>query len=122
MDKVLKAGATLFVVGALLALAAPVLAYGIGMAPSVGAAAAMLGSNASPMWMGVFFGAFGAIDAAVRPIIGQMMGEKPEAAAPAAQASVKTAVALQPEMGQETAYRERLEAERVAEKAAGRGA
>lgn len=75
MKNILKAGATLFVVGALLAVAAPAIAVGLGMAADYAAGAALLGHSASPLWMGAFFGAFGAIDAAVRPMMDQWFGD-----------------------------------------------
>ncbi|NBO18521.1 MAG: hypothetical protein EBV03_04705 [Proteobacteria bacterium] len=84
MKNIVKAGATLFVVGALLAVAAPAIAVGLGMASNYAAGAVLLGHSASPLWMGAFFGAFGAIDAAVRPMMDKWFGGG-EAAAPAAQ-------------------------------------
>lgn len=54
--------ALFFVVGALLAMAAPTLAGVVGVDPS------SLGHTADPLWLGSFFGAFGALDAGLRPI------------------------------------------------------
>lgn len=84
MKPILKAGALLFVVGALLAVAAPAIAVGLGMAPTYAAGAALLGHSASPLWMGCFFGAFGAIDAAVRPYADKLFGDAKPAATVAA--------------------------------------
>ena len=84
MKNILKAGATLFVVGALLAVSAPAIAVGLGMASSYAGGAALLGHTSSALWMGSFFGAFGAINAAVEPMLGGLFGGEAKAAETAA--------------------------------------
>ncbi len=73
MGKIIKniavAATTMFIVGALLALAAPVLADIAGVA--VG------GHTVDPLWTGLFFGAFGGIHAAVQPAMDKMFRRNP---------------------------------------------
>ena len=71
---VLKSTVILGMVGVLLALAAPLIPMAIpSLLPAIAAGAgygtyaAALGLSANPVWLGAFFGAFGALDAAIRP-------------------------------------------------------
>lgn len=71
--------ATLFaVVGATLALVAPLVAMAIGLdgVNSYAAASEVLKHTANPLWLGGFFGAFGAIDAVIAPVIDRIFGDK----------------------------------------------
>ena len=65
---VVKAGLVMFAVGAVLAVAAPAIGVAVGIAPTYAAAAAALGHTASALWLGSFFGAFGALKATVDPL------------------------------------------------------
>ena len=84
---ILKNGTILFVVGVVLAAVAPLISMTLGLAPEgadYSAAAAALGDSASPLWMGAFFGTFGAIDAAVRPVVERWFDKREENAAASA--------------------------------------
>lgn len=73
---VLKAGALFFAVGVALALVAPPLATLLG--PSIIGEAAVAHAVSTPViWTGAFFGAFGAIDAALRPLANKLFADKP---------------------------------------------
>lgn len=63
-----KNAALFFAVGTALAIAAPAIAYGIGLAPSLAAASSMLGLSANPLWSGAFFGSFGAMVSTITPV------------------------------------------------------
>lgn len=72
----LKAGALFFAVGIALALVAPPLATLLG--PSIIGEAALAHAVATPViWTGAFFGAFGAIDAGLRPLVNKLFGDQP---------------------------------------------
>lgn len=115
MKDILKAGATLFVVGALLAVAAPLLGAAVGLAPSVSAAATALGHTANPLWMGAFFGAFGAIDAGVRPLLSGLFGGQENAPQPAPKTR-KVMLVISPQQEHGHNHCEKLEARRAAER------
>ncbi len=67
-------------VGALLALAAPVMATAIG--PAILGEAAFAHAMATPViWTAAFFGAFGGINAVVAPVVKKMLGEREESRA-----------------------------------------
>jgi|GEM_PF-2839419 len=75
LRNVVKGGAIFCVVGALLGVAAPLLATALGPALiGEGVFAAAMGTSA--LWTSAFFGAFGAIDAAVRPAVSALFGDK----------------------------------------------
>lgn len=126
LTSVLKAGALFFVVGALLAVAAPYIGAAVGLAPTAAEAATALGHSASPIWMGAFFGAFGAIDAAVRPTFDWAFGSKGGAEAgavktaePSAGKQVNITIVQSPQQSQaqvvaESSHRQTIEAERLA--------
>lgn len=82
--KIFKAGALFFAVGVALALIAPPLATLLG--PALLGEAAVAHAVATPvLWTGAFFGAFGAIDTALRPLFDTMFGDdKPQATMQAA--------------------------------------
>lgn len=65
---VAKAGLVMLAVGAALAIAAPAIGVAVGIAPSYAAAAVVLGNTANPLWLGAFFGSFGALRAAIAPV------------------------------------------------------
>lgn len=83
LKNVLKNGAIMFAVGLLLAVAAPAIAELVGEA-ALGEAAFAHATNTPLLWTGLFFGAFGAIHAAVAPALDWAFGqEKPKETAPA---------------------------------------
>lgn len=77
LKDVLKNGTIMFVVGAALALIAPALGNMVGL-PDVATS-----HSANPAWMGAFFGAFGALHAAVTPLFRAVFADKKEEAAAA---------------------------------------
>lgn len=120
--EVAKNGLIMFAVGALLALAAPPLAQLIG--PQLLGETAFTHALATPvLWTGTFFGAFGAIHAAVAPIGNFLFGDKPkeEAKAPPARESsqapqIAAAVCVQnAQQVMETKHREYIHDRRAAE-------
>lgn len=127
IQDVVKAGVLFFAVGALLSLAAPYIALAVGLAPTAAGAAALLGPTANPLWLGAFFSAFGAIDAAIRPLFDRLSPPASAAAAmpdtaqgPAQEVAVSMAQDKIQEM--ENRHRQQLQAERDArseERAAG---
>jgi len=71
--KIAKAGAVMFTVGILLAAAAPLIAGALG--EGLLGTAAFTHAMATPvLWTGAFFGAFGAIHAAVAPLVDRLDG------------------------------------------------
>ncbi|MBY0406799.1 MAG: hypothetical protein K2Q01_03845 [Rickettsiales bacterium] len=84
-----------------MSLVAPVIGAAVGLAPSVAEAGVVLGHTANPLWMGAFFGAFGAIDAALRPSFERLFGggKAAETAAPrSVEAGKAPAISQQVEM------------------------
>lgn len=73
-----KNAALFFAVGTALAIAAPAIAYGLGLAPTLVAAGSMLGLSANPLWSGAFFGTFGAISATVAPACDKLFSKGEE--------------------------------------------
>ncbi len=65
-----KNTAVMFAVGAALGLVAPLLADLVGLAPG------SVGHSADPLWMGAFFGAFGALHSVLMPIASRIFGEE----------------------------------------------
>ncbi len=116
LKDIAKAGALFFAVGIALALVAPPLATLLG--PAILGEVAVAHAMATPvMWTGVFFGAFGALDAAARPFFDKMFdGKKPEAAAGAAKVAgpvvtKQVHITIVKECG--TKHRESLDAQRA---------
>jgi hypothetical protein len=121
MQKVIKSAAISFAVGALLALAVPPLAT------MVGIQLASVGVMANPMWLGAFFGTWGAINAVVEPAMNHILGKHrsqppqaenlmPPAEARAPSKQVNIIVVPQHASLQESAqpaHRQRLETERL---------
>lgn len=71
LKTIVIAAATMFVVGALLGLAAPTLAAALGYGePFV----AGLVASSPPLWMGAFFAGFGALNAIIAPLVGRVFG------------------------------------------------
>lgn len=66
---VVKSALVMFAVGAILAVAAPYVGAAAGIVPSVAAATEILGTSANPLWLGSFFGMFGAASSALSPVI-----------------------------------------------------
>ncbi len=89
LKKVVKGGVVLGIVGVLLALAAPALATMIGEA-TLGPTVFAQAMETPVIWTGVFFGAFGAINAAVEPMMDWAFGADKHTIA--AVAPVKVAV------------------------------
>ena len=126
LKNIIKAGLLFAAVGATLALIAPVIGMALGIvggATTYGAAASALGHTANPLWLGSFFGAFGAIDTGMRPVFDKIFGESKKTQAAVADSS-RVIIALNPtvEKTQEpnvasAKYRETIEAERNAIKA-----
>lgn len=79
IKEVAKNGLIMFTVGVALALIAPPLANMIG-ADALGAKAYQHAIETPMLWTGAFFGAFGAIHAAVAPAFQAIFGDKKEAA------------------------------------------
>ncbi len=79
--KIAKTAAVMFAVGALLAVVAPAITVALGFAPDVAAAAATLGFNSQPLWLGSFFAAFGAIQATVSSFFDKVDGTSKKATA-----------------------------------------
>lgn len=77
---------TFFAVGVVLAFAAPYLAAGIGLSE---AAVAAVAATHTPLWTGVFFGAFGGINAAIAPAFDWVFSGKSEAKIPEHHASAE---------------------------------
>lgn len=75
---VIKNGAIMFAVGALLAVVAPTLGSWVGLTDIAGS------HTANPAWMGAFFGAFGAIHAILTPLVTAIFGKDAEPALTAA--------------------------------------
>lgn len=71
VKNVIVTTAVMFAVGALLAVAAPLIAE------ATGVAVASLGHTADPLWLGSFFGTFGGLHAAIKPVFDRSfkMGE-----------------------------------------------
>jgi hypothetical protein len=93
LKNIVKGAVIMFAVGAALALAAPYLAAATGIAPSVAEAVTTLGANANPLWLGSFFGAFGAISAAVTPVCNYIFdGKERREAAQAAKEETKPVI------------------------------
>jgi hypothetical protein len=68
---IIKTAAVMFAVGVMLALAAPHVAVAVGLAETTAGAASVIGaSTVNPLWLGSFFGLFGAISTAATPVIG----------------------------------------------------
>lgn len=70
----------MFIVGALLAAAAPLIANGLLGIGLITATQAVQFGAASVAWTGAFFGAFGMIQTAVAPVISKFFETKREAA------------------------------------------
>lgn len=99
LKNIAKAGLTMFAVGALLALTAPLLAEGLLGTGLISAAQATQFAATSVAWTGAFFGAFGAIQAAVAPIIGKFFEPK-KGAAMLTQPSISHTADASPAMSQ----------------------
>lgn len=72
IKNVVKSGLVMFAVGAALSVVAPLIALAVGIVPAgagYAGAVAALGHTADVLWLGSFFGAFGAIHAAVEPLL-----------------------------------------------------
>ena len=114
-----KAAAMFFVVGAALALSAPLIAMAVGLADPglrVGAykaAASMLGHSANPAWLGSFFGMFGALDAVARPFFNKLFRDEP--AKPANDKAPQVIIAVAPPEPEKSAskYRDAVQASRT---------
>lgn len=74
-----KTAAIMFVVGALLAMIAPIITTALQFESTVEAAIQTLGFNAKPLWLGSFFAAFGAIQASVTPAFNWLSGDTKKA-------------------------------------------
>lgn len=79
LRNVVKASATMFVVGLALGAAAPLLAGMLGEA-AIGSAAYAAANATSALWTGAFFGAFGALNAAISPALEWAFGSEQEKA------------------------------------------
>ncbi len=71
-----KLGLLFFAVGAVLAAALPYVAVATGLAETTALATSTL-HIASPVWLGIIFGGFGVLDAALRPAFDYMFGKNP---------------------------------------------
>jgi len=117
--KIAKAGALMFAVGVLLALAAPVIANGIGV-ELLGKLAFEHAIATPVLWTGAFFGAFGAIHAAVTPLFDKVLGAEtaePHTCQSLAKSQGKgVCQSLEQELSPEKSprYREQLESSRGA--------
>ncbi len=80
LGNIIKNGAIMFAVGMLLGLAAPPLAQLLG-ASLIGDAAFAHAVATPVLWTGAFFGAFGAIHAAVQPLYEHFFDKKTSPAA-----------------------------------------
>ena len=82
LKNVAKAAVTMFVVGGLLALAAPAIGGVLGDTGLVSAATAEAAKATSVMWTASFFGAFGALGAVITPAVNYVFNgfkqEQPE--------------------------------------------
>lgn len=121
LKKILKNGALFFAVGVALALAAPPVATFLGA--GILGEAALAHAVATPvLWTGAFFGMFGAIDTALRPMFDRLFGDKDAPAADTAKKAEAPQGARQvnitivsPAQSIEThKYRTTIKAERVA--------
>src|SRR6185436_12992284 len=121
---VVKNGLIMFAVGIALALAAPVLAQAVGGASILGAAAFEHAVATPVLWTGLFFGAFGAIHAALTPACEfvfrggkpkEAAAEKPSAPEPVKCQQVAVSLAAAPQIAQENnpaKFQDALKAER----------
>jgi hypothetical protein len=80
LKSIAKATVLMFAVGALLAMAAPHVAVMAGLAATAAEAVTTL-HIADPLWLGLFFGAFGGIHAAATPVIDLAFGDTKKGAA-----------------------------------------
>lgn len=125
MWKIAKAGIIMGTVGVLLAAVAPLLAMAIpGMlettVTSYAEAAKALAPGISPAWTGLFFGAFGALHAAVDPVESWLFKKTGDAVEKTKeklhlkepQISLHTQVAL-PEQEQTTKHRDMIAKQKI---------
>lgn len=70
---ILKAGLALFLVGAMLAYASPLIATALGGDAALGITAAV--SHPSVLWTAGFFGGFGMLNAAISPACDYLFGD-----------------------------------------------
>ena len=106
-----KGALVAFAVGALLAVAAPVIANWTNVSmPDVGL-------SANPLWLGSFFGAWGALAAMVQPAVDYMFGDAKKGKE-LTQIVVIREPARTPERAREApSHTQRLDAERALSKA-----
>lgn len=121
--KIARDTALFAAVGAVLALAAPVLAYAF----DIGGYNGHIGTLGDALWTGVFFGAFGGIHAALAPLLDKAIGvvapEKEESKARAQEPAVERAPAVPiPTMDLKVNHVERLEARDLSAVVTGRSA
>ncbi len=88
LKNIIKTGLLFAAVGAMLALLAPAIGVGIGLEATYAEAAETLALTAKPLWMGAFFGTFGALNAAATPVFSRLFGDE-AAQAPAAVVLIK---------------------------------
>lgn len=110
---VAKAGMGMFAVGVALTFAAQLIAPALGL--EIGGLTLSAINHSNPLWIGAYFGAFGAINAAVAPVMDYLFGgAKGEAAAQSvspAQEAVRTPEQAQ-EQGVSVSHCEMIEVQR----------
>ncbi len=115
---IVKTAAIMFSVGILLAVASPFIADAIG--PDLLTQAVVDGvKDTSVLWQGAFFGTFGAINAALTPLIAPLFssGSSSNEVAVAKEKSTSITINLEPEQAKEltaavsSVYRDRIKAE-----------
>lgn len=72
LKRAIKGFVTLAIVGSLLAVAAPYMAAAAGLEASALGLSAL---SSQPLWTGLYFGGFGAINAALAPVVDKLLGK-----------------------------------------------
>jgi len=111
--RILKGAVGFFVVGAVLTLAAQLIAPAMGL--ELGPLTLSKAGPTNPLWTGAYFGAFGALNNAVVPLVDKLFGETPVPVIKAEEnhgAMVSPALELTSEPGMKMQHTARLEAQR----------